>query len=63
MSEVAHTPAILARNHRLRRGVSLLPGLFTVANLSLGFFACLSALLGTAKARSEERRVGKECRL
>lgn len=35
------------RNHRLRRGVSLLPSLFTVANLSCGYFAVLSTLAGT----------------
>lgn len=56
MSETASTPALLARNHRLRRGVSLLPGLFTVANLSLGFFAVLSSLHGTAKAFDDAAR-------
>lgn len=56
MNEVVSTPAILARNHRLRRGVSLLPGLFTVANLSFGFFAVLSALIGTPKAFDDAAR-------
>ena len=50
MNHAAHSAEVLTRNHRLRRGVSLLPGLFTVGNLSLGFFAILSALLGTPEA-------------
>ncbi len=35
------------RNHRLRRGVSLLPVLFTVGNLSLGYYAVVSTLRAT----------------
>jgi CDP-diacylglycerol--serine O-phosphatidyltransferase len=50
MSEALQNAETFAGNHRLRRGVSLLPGLFTVGNLSLGFFAILSALIGTPPA-------------
>jgi CDP-diacylglycerol--serine O-phosphatidyltransferase len=50
MTEAAQHAEAMTRNHRLRRGVSLLPGLFTVGNLSLGFFAVLSSLLGTPSA-------------
>lgn len=35
------------RNHRLRRGVSLLPAVFTVGNMSLGYYAVISTLQGT----------------
>ena len=34
------------RNHRLRRGVYLLPGSFTVANLLCGYYAVLATLRG-----------------
>ena len=34
------------KNHRLRRGIFLLPSLFTVANLLCGYYASLAALLG-----------------
>ncbi len=34
------------RNHRLRRGVYLLPGSFTVANLLCGYYAVLATLKG-----------------
>ena len=34
------------RNHRLRRGIFILPSLFTVANLLCGYYASLAALLG-----------------
>lgn len=39
--------AVQPRNHRLRRGVSLLPGLFTVGNMSLGYYAVVQTLHGT----------------
>lgn len=39
--------AVEARNHRLRRGVSLLPGLFTVGNMSMGYYAVIATLQGT----------------
>lgn len=35
------------RNHRLRRGIYLLPSMFTVANLLCGYYAILAALEGT----------------
>lgn len=35
-----------ARNHRLRRGVYLLPSIFTVANLLCGYYAILATLKG-----------------
>jgi phosphatidylserine synthase len=34
------------KNHRLRRGIFLLPSLFTVANLLCGYYASIAALLG-----------------
>ena len=34
------------RNRRLRRGVYLLPGFFTVANLLCGYYAILKTLSG-----------------
>jgi CDP-diacylglycerol--serine O-phosphatidyltransferase len=43
MSELAATGP-MTQNHRLRRGISILPSLFTVANLSLGYYAVLSTL-------------------
>jgi CDP-diacylglycerol---serine O-phosphatidyltransferase len=35
------------RNHRLRRGIYILPSIFTVANLFCGFYAILAAFEGT----------------
>ena len=35
------------RERRLRRGIYLLPSLFTVANLLCGYYACVAALIGT----------------
>jgi CDP-diacylglycerol--serine O-phosphatidyltransferase len=35
------------RNHRLRRGVYILPSVFTVANLLCGYYAILATLEGT----------------
>lgn len=37
------------RNHRLRRGISLLPAVFTVGNMSMGYYAVISTLQGTAQ--------------
>lgn len=34
------------RNHRLRRGIFLLPSLFTAANLLCGYYAVIASLLG-----------------
>src|SRR5208283_729853 len=34
------------KNNRLRRGIFLLPSLFTVANLLCGYYASLAALVG-----------------
>ena len=36
----------LFRNHRFRRGVYILPSLFTVANLLCGYYAILATLEG-----------------
>ncbi len=47
MSEMA-AAGRLAQNHRLRRGIGILPSLFTVANLSLGYYAVLSTLRADA---------------
>ena len=41
-------PRRLFRNHRLRRGVYLLPSAFTVANLLCGYYAILATLDGRA---------------
>ena len=41
-------PRRLFRNHRLRRGVYLLPSAFTVANLLCGYYAILATLDGHA---------------
>lgn len=38
------------QNHHVRRGIAIIPSLFTVANLSLGYFAVINTLQGTAKA-------------
>ena len=35
------------RNHRLRRGIYLLPSIFTVANMLCGYYAILAAFEGT----------------
>src|SRR6266446_6657639 len=35
------------KNHRLRRGIFLIPSLFTSANLLCGYYAVIAALLGT----------------
>ena len=50
-----------------RRGIYLLPNLFTTGVLFCGFFAIVQAMngrfeIGAVVNRSEERRVGKECR-
>ena len=37
------------RNSRLRRGIYLLPSLFTVANLLCGYYAVVSTLMGSAE--------------
>jgi CDP-diacylglycerol---serine O-phosphatidyltransferase len=37
------------RNPKLRRGIFLIPSLFTVGNLLCGYYACVSTLLGTAQ--------------
>jgi CDP-diacylglycerol--serine O-phosphatidyltransferase len=37
------------RNRRLRRGIFLLPSLFTVANLLCGYYASIAALIGGAE--------------
>ncbi|HUI50595.1 MAG TPA: hypothetical protein VLX60_02365, partial [Terriglobales bacterium] len=34
------------RGHRLRRGIFLIPSLFTVANLLCGYYASVAALVG-----------------
>ncbi|HKV04185.1 MAG TPA: phosphatidylcholine/phosphatidylserine synthase [Candidatus Acidoferrales bacterium] len=41
-------PRRLFRNHRLRRGIYLLPSMFTVANLLCGYYAILATLEGQA---------------
>ena len=53
MSELNTESALPPRNHRLRRGVSLLPSLFTVGNLSCGYFAVVSTLKGTPRGFDE----------
>jgi CDP-diacylglycerol---serine O-phosphatidyltransferase len=37
------------RNPKLRRGIFLLPSLFTTGNLLCGYYACVATLLGTAQ--------------
>jgi CDP-diacylglycerol--serine O-phosphatidyltransferase len=37
------------RNPKLRRGIFLIPSLFTVGNLLCGYYACVSTLLGTVQ--------------
>ena len=39
-------PRRLFRNHRLRRGIYILPSVFTVANLLCGYYAILATLEG-----------------
>jgi CDP-diacylglycerol--serine O-phosphatidyltransferase len=57
MNNAMHPAAAAGvRNHRLRRGVSLLPALFTVGNLSLGYFAVLSTLKGTVAGFDDAAR-------
>lgn len=38
------------RNHRQRRGIAIIPSLFTVGNLSLGYFAVINTLQANPKA-------------
>jgi len=40
-------PRQLFRNHRLRRGIYILPSVFTVANLLCGYYAILATLEGS----------------
>src|SRR6266849_6162991 len=35
------------KNPKLRRGIFLLPSLFTAGNLLCGYYACVSTLMGT----------------
>ncbi len=44
------------QNHRVRRGIAIIPSLFTVANLSLGYYAVLSTLQGTPQAFNDAAR-------
>lgn len=48
MSEQQHIPfqERRFRNHRLRRGIFLLPSLFTAANLLCGYYAVVASLVG-----------------
>ena len=51
MSDLEHnelpiTPGQKLRNHRLRRGIYLLPGLLTVSNMLCGYYAVLATLKG-----------------
>lgn len=47
------------RNHRLRRGIYILPSIFTVANLLCGYYAILAALEGsTADFDNAARAIG-----
>src|SRR5579862_2159608 len=41
-------PRRLFRNHRLRRGIYILPSMFTVANMLCGYYAILATLEGQA---------------
>ncbi len=43
----AEEPRRPFRNHRHRRGIYILPGIFTVANLLCGYYAVLATLEGT----------------
>lgn len=38
------------QNHRFRRGIAIIPSLFTVANLSFGYYAVINTLQGTPQA-------------
>ena len=65
------------RSGQFKKGVYLIPSLFTAGNLMCGFFAIIATFHGKYVdaallillanvldgIRSEERRVGKECRL
>ena len=46
-NEEDYRPRPPFRNHRLRRGIYLLPSIFTVANMLCGYYAILAALEGT----------------
>jgi CDP-diacylglycerol---serine O-phosphatidyltransferase len=47
------------RNHRLRRGIYILPSIFTVANLLCGYYAILATLEGsTADFDNASRAIG-----
>lgn len=50
MSEIATPVERRAQNHHVRRGIAIIPSVFTVANLSLGYFAVVNTLQGTPKA-------------
>jgi CDP-diacylglycerol--serine O-phosphatidyltransferase len=43
-------------NHRVRRGIAIIPSLFTVANLSLGYYAVLATLNGTSQGFNDAAR-------
>lgn len=45
--EEDYRPGPPFRNHRLRRGIYILPSIFTVANLLCGYYAILASLEGT----------------
>lgn len=45
--EYDEEPRRLLRNHRLRRGIYLLPSAFTVANMLCGYYAILAVLEGS----------------
>src|ERR1700722_11884507 len=47
------------RNPKLRRGIFLLPSLFTVGNLLCGYYACVATLLGTAQTGDPFDRAAK----
>jgi CDP-diacylglycerol--serine O-phosphatidyltransferase len=47
------------RNPKLRRGIVLLPSLFTTGNLVCGYYACVATLLGTAQAGDPFDRAAK----
>src|SRR5579863_4851851 len=47
------------RNPKLRRGIFLLPSLFTTGNLVCGYYACVATLLGTAQAGDPFDRAAK----
>src|ERR1700759_2614075 len=47
------------RNPKLRRGIFLLPSLFTTGNLVCGYYACVATLLGTAQTGDPFDRAAK----